>query len=225
MPHKSKVSGAERILSIEKYLRGETTSNHLAAVHNVACSSVKKWLQKYLSLGPNGLQQTSKNEFYSAELKITAVEVYLAGNGSLMEICKRYSIKSFTQLQNWILKYNGREQFISSGSGGTTIMTKGRATTYDERIEIVKFCIECQFNYAQTAETFRVSYRQVYTWTQKYLKYGVQALQDKRGKRKSVDNMTEVEKLRSQNKLLQADNKRQAIKRQQTCRLRLHQTG
>ncbi|MDT2242364.1 hypothetical protein P7H22_21130 [Paenibacillus larvae] len=34
-------------------------------------------------------------------------------------------------------------------------MTKGRTTTYDERVEIVRFCIEHQHNYAQTADKFR----------------------------------------------------------------------
>jgi transposase len=42
MAHKSKVSGAERIAAIEKYLGGETTLSHLAAVHNVTFSAVKK---------------------------------------------------------------------------------------------------------------------------------------------------------------------------------------
>lgn len=43
-------------------------------------------------------------------------------------------------------------------------MTNGRKTTYDERVEIVKYCIEHQNNYAETAE-YQVSYQQVYTWT------------------------------------------------------------
>lgn len=37
------------------------------------------------------------------------------------------------------------------------------------------------------------------------------ALQDKRGKRKSEDEMTEVEKLKAQNKLLEAENRRKQI--------------
>ncbi|MDO7789211.1 helix-turn-helix domain-containing protein, partial [Desulforamulus aquiferis] len=128
-----------------------------------------------------------------------------------MEICKRYGIKSTRQLRNWIFKYNGHETLKTSGSGGTPIMAKGRATTYDQRIEIVKYCIEHQQNYAETAQKFQVSYQQIYSWTNKYLTDGVDALQDKRGKRKSEDEMSEVEKLRAQNKLLQAENKRKQM--------------
>ncbi|MDT2191773.1 helix-turn-helix domain-containing protein [Paenibacillus larvae] len=90
-------------------------------------------------------------------------------------------------------------------------MTKGRTTTYDEEVEIVRFCIEHQHNYAQTADKFQVSYQQVYSWTNKYLTSGVDALQDRRGKRKSEDEMSEVEKLRAQNKLLQAENRRKQM--------------
>ncbi|MDT2288829.1 hypothetical protein P7H17_26115 [Paenibacillus larvae] len=45
----------------------------------------------------------------------------------------------------------------------------------------------------------------------KYLTSGVDALQDRRGKRKSEDEMSEVEKLRARNKLLQAENRRKQM--------------
>lgn len=211
MSRKTKISGPEKIAAIEKYLCGEDSLNHLATLLDVSFQSVKQWLQTYQSLGPNGLLNTSQNTSYSAELKKTAVEDYLAGGGSHMEICKRYGIQSTRQLRDWILKYNGHEKLKTSGIGGTPIMTKGRATTYNERVEIVKFCIEHQNQYAEAAQKFQVSYQQVYSWTNKYLKYGVGALQDRRGKRKSNDEMSEVEKLRAQNKLLEAENRRKQM--------------
>jgi transposase len=115
------------------------------------------------------------------------------------------------QLRNWILKYNSHEELKASGTGGMLIMTKGRKTTYDERIEIVKYCIDHQNNYTETAQKFQVSYQQVYTWTNKYEKDGINALQDKRGKRKDEDQMSEIEKLKAQNKLLEAQNRKQQM--------------
>jgi len=128
-----------------------------------------------------------------------------------MKICKKYGIKSTRPLRDWILKYNGHEKSKTSGIGGTPIMTKGRATTYEERIEIVKYCIEHQNNYAETAQKFEVSYQQIYSWTNKYFKNGVDELQDRRGKSKSEVEMSEVEKLRAQNKLLAAENIRKQM--------------
>ncbi|TJY37547.1 transposase [Cohnella pontilimi] len=211
MSHKAKISGFEKIEAIEKYLRGEDSLNHLASLLDVSFTSIKQWLQTYQSFGPNGLHNTSQNTVYSTELKTSAVEDYLAGGRSHMDICRRYGIKSTRQLRDWILKYNGHEMLKTSETGGSPIMTQGRATTFDERIEIVKFCIEHQHNYAQTAEKFQVSYQQVYSWVNKYLKSGAEALQDRRGKRKTEEEMSEVEKLKAQNKLLQAENRRQQM--------------
>ena len=39
-------------------------------------------------------------------------------------------------------------------------MTKGRKTTFEERVEIVQYCIAHNHNYAETAENHRVSYQQ-----------------------------------------------------------------
>jgi transposase len=211
MSRKAKILGQEKIAVIEKYLHGEDSLNHLATVLGVHPSTITQWLQTYQSLGPNGLLNTSKNTSYPAELKTKAVKDYLAGGGSYMELCKRYGIKSTRQLHNWIFKYNGHEKLKTSGTGGTPIMTKGRATTFDERVEIVKYCIEHQTNYAETAQKFQVSYQQAYSWTNKYINNGIGGLQDRRGKRKSEDEMSETEKLRAQNKLLEAEIKRKQM--------------
>ena len=86
MSHKAKISGTEKIATIEKYLRGEDSLNHIATLLDVAYQAVKRWLQTYQSLGPEGLLNTSKNTVYSVELKTLAVKDYLAGGGFYMEI-------------------------------------------------------------------------------------------------------------------------------------------
>lgn len=211
MGRKSKIPGFQKIEVIEKYLRGEDSLNNLAQELDISWASAKQWLQTYLSIGPDGLLETSKNSVYTKDFKNTVVNDYLSSNASLMDICKKYSIKSTSQLRKWILKYNSHEELKSSGTGGTKIMTKGRKTTYEERIDIVKYCIEHQNNYAETAEHFQVSYQQVYSWVIKYEKGGVESLQDKRGRRKSAEEMSELEKLKAENKLLQAENKRKEM--------------
>lgn len=74
MSRKAKISGPEKIVAIEKYLRGEDSLNHLATVLDVSYQSIKQWLQTYQSLGPNGLLNASKNTAYPPELKFTAVK-------------------------------------------------------------------------------------------------------------------------------------------------------
>ena len=86
-------------------------------------------------------------------------------------------------------------------------MTKCRKTTYNERVEIVAFCIENNDNYQLTSNKYKVSYQQVYTWVRKYKENGYESLRDNRGKRKNIDQMSETEKLNAQIRLLEAKNK------------------
>ena len=87
-------------------------------------------------------------------------------------------------------------------------MTNGRKTTYEERTEIVAFCISNNDDYQATADKFNVSYQQVYAWVRKYKANGYEALMDRRGKHKQATELTESEKLFAQLKLIEAENKR-----------------
>ena len=60
-----------------------------------------------------------------------------------------------------------------------------------------KNCIDCLGNgkdYQITAETYEVSYQQVYQWVKKYEEGGEEALKDKRGRKKEEAELTPEEK-------------------------------
>ena len=90
-------------------------------------------------------------------------------------------------------------------------MAKGRKTTQEERAEIVAFCIEHNTDYGLTVETYKVSYQQIYTWVRKYEEGGVDGLKDNRGRVKPVDEMSEIEKLKAEMKILEAKNRQLEI--------------
>ena len=69
------------------------------------------------------------------------------------------------------------------------------------------FCIEHGKDYPLTIQTYGVSYPQIYFWVRKYEEKGVDGLADGRGRTKAESEMDELEKLRAQNKLLQAQIK------------------
>ena len=153
-----------------------------------------------------------KNKKYSAELKIAAVKSYLAGEGGLRIISKRYGISDHSILRDWILWYNGHREFKERTSAkGEIYMTKGRKTTQEERAEIVAFCIEHNKDYGLTVETYNVSYQQIYAWVRKYEEGGIDNLRDNRGRSKPVEEMTEVEKLKAEMKILEAKNRQLEI--------------
>ena len=87
-------------------------------------------------------------------------------------------------------------------------MTKARKTTFKERIEIVKYCIANDRNYALTMEKYNVSYQQIYLWVRKYEQKGIDGLIDGRGKAKAESDLTEVDRLKAQNQILEAEKKR-----------------
>jgi transposase-like protein len=165
-------------------------------------------LKIYNDIGESNLIVSTKNKYYSDSIKLNAVKDYLDGKGSLRNICSIYKISSTHVLRNWIKKYNGHKTFKSHKKQGDRIMTNGRKTTYEERTEIVSFCISNNDDYQATADKFKVSYQQVYAWVRKYEANGYEALMDRRGKRKEAAELTESEKLSAQLKLIEAENRR-----------------
>ena len=204
----SKRTPEEIIQSVKRYQRGETSQGAEAKRLGVSKQAFQDWVRIYETYGESGFLRT-ENRRYSKELKLSAVQAYLNGEGSHAAICKKYGISSRTQLQNWIKMYNGHRELRPSGGRGSDIyMTKGKATTYEERLEIVSYCIEHGNDYTATIEKYGVSYQQIYSWVRKYNEKGAEGLVDKRGKCKPESEMTEVEKLRAENRLLEARNKR-----------------
>ena len=134
-----------------------------------------------------------------------AAEDYLSGGGSMREICKKYGISSlgyFSKVLLWHREFKER-----SSAKGEIYMIKGRKTTQEERAKIVAFCIEHNYDYGLTVETYNVSYQQIYAWVRKYEEGGVDKLKDNRGRTKSAEEMTEIEKLKAEMKILEAKNR------------------
>ena len=157
-------------------------------------------------------RRSHKNKKYSKELKLRAVQEYVNGENSQYGICRKYNISSHSILQGWIKWYNGhREMKRKNTAKGEIYMTKGRKTTQEERTEIVAFCIEHGKDYGLTVETYKVSYQQIYMWVRKYEEKGVKGLTDRRGKAKPEDELTEEDRLRQENKILQAKIKDQEM--------------
>lgn len=208
MGRKSKVSSEVKITAVEDYLKGEKSVLRISNELSVTKESVRQWIRIYQSIGASGLIHQSKNNTYTKELKISAIKDYLAGKGSLLDISLKYGLRSKSQLETWLMKYNGHEEIKSSGVGGNQIMTKGRKTTLEERIKIVKNCIENDKNFGETAKKFQISYQQVRNWVMKFEESGIDGLSDRRGKRKPEDELSEFEKLKAEMKLLEAKNKR-----------------
>lgn len=203
---------SKKIEAVETYKRGEGSKSSIAREYGVDRSSFQQWIANYEAMGPSGLAAQKMNNKYSVELKTAAVESYLRGEGSQLNICKRYQIRNKRQLHNWIRDYNGHKDLQATGGQGRGIyMTKGRSTTLEERIEIVSYCISNGKDYNSVIEKYGISYQQIYSWVRKYEQKGINSLIDKRGKCKSLEEMNEIERLQAENKMLKAENKQKEM--------------
>ena len=208
MPKKER-STEEIIQAVKSYLSGQGSMVIHAEALGVKPCRFYEWVVKYQIFGSVGLLPNTKRMQYSPETKQKAVEEYLNGGYSQADICKKYKIKDRKTLRDWIMVYNSHRKLRPSrGQGSDIYMTKGRNTTYEERVEIVSYCIENGDDYTAAVEKYGVSYQQIYSWVRKYNEKGAEGLVDKRGKRKSESEMTELEKLRAENRMLEARNKR-----------------
>ena len=208
MAFKHKFSYEEKVRILSEYLNGTYGFREICKRYSLNNGTLKNWKRLYETFGWSGLKTGSHGSHYSRETKEAAVRDYLAHSLTVPEILKKYKIRSGTQLKRWVLKYNGHEKLKASGTGGTAIMTEGRKTTFEERIEIVQYCIAHDRNYAETAEKYKISYQQARNYTVKYETGGVEALKDNRGKRKTLEEMSELERLRAENKILRAEKER-----------------
>lgn len=196
MPHEQKLSPEEKVKLVLRCINGEISQQQAAREAGVNVSSVERWIVRYESEGVDSFLTCKKNRVYSPELKLAAVREYLSGKGGYRQISKKYKIRSEKLLGQWIKVYNAHGDFRSvTHSEGGSYMKQGRETTYEERVQIVKECIESGKNYGAMALKHRVSYQQVRTWTLRFEEMGAAGLEDRRGKRKKDQTpRTELEK-------------------------------
>lgn len=193
---------------IVAYEKGNYSLKELCSKYQIAQTSLKEWIMEFEKHGSEGLKRSTSWKPYSKELKEAAVLDYLSGELSQYEIVRKYEISSRSVLRRWISKYNSHRDLKDTSKGRTNSMTKGRKTTWDERIQIVLDCLENGKDYQVTAETYEISYQQVYQWVKKYEDGGDEALKDKRGRKKEEAELTPEEIVQLQIKKLERENER-----------------
>ena len=217
---KSKIAYEMKVEIVRDYLNGKVGYTESVRRANNSMSLFRQWVEQYKTGGAEALLPQSKNNSYSTETKLIAVRQYLAGKGSMEKICKKYGIRSIERLRNWIKVYNAHGDFNSvKHSGGGSYMKQGRDTTKEERLAIVKECLESGKNYGAMALKHKVSYQQVRTWTLRFEEMGEAGLEDRRGQRKKDQTprteleAAQIEIERLKHKLYMAEMERDLLKK------------
>ena len=151
-----------KLRAVREYLAGSGSLNKIAEKYGVYRSTLQKWLLNYELFGEAGLQHRLQNQHYPETLKRQAVESYLSGQLSIEAVCKKYQLRSRSQLERWIVLYNGQKELRSPGGKQKGIrMTR---TSYEKRKAAVEYCMEHVRDYKATAAGFGCTYQQIYGW-------------------------------------------------------------
>lgn len=196
---KSKYSPEFRAKLCQAYIDGKGSMNSIAQSFGIDRSTFKSWLDVFHIHGIHAFISSSGNKSYTKEFKLYCVKEVTKGNNSINGIAARENVAR-SILREWVRLYNANIELRDYTPKREVYMAEARRkTTIEERKEIVKYCINNNRNYKDTAALYDVSYGQVYSWVKKYDANGEGALIDKRGIHKTDDEVDELERLRREN--------------------------
>ena len=200
---------------VKKHLEDGISYWKFGKEYGIEASIIRRWGHKYETFGEDGLEKQNADLCnYSAEFKKKIVLEYLGGNITSQDLAAKYKIHAPSTVRTWIKQYNNHEDLTNSRKEGVYLMAKNGArknTTLEERINIVEECINTGCNYASTANKYGCSYGQVYAWVRKYKDKGIEGLYDRRGKNKAISQLSDIEKLKAENRLLKAQTQQQQM--------------
>lgn len=216
MGRKPKYTKEIKIQAIQEYLDGKKSVNQITNELQCSKKAFRLWLDFYHSIGESVFNEKTHNKQYTKELKLQVVNEYLNGLGSLKDLINKYKIHSESTLRKWVLLYNSGKEIKDYLPNHEVYTMKARKVAYEERIEIVNYCISHDKNYKATADKYNVPYARVYSWVKLVNTNGYESLRlQKKGPKpkyliepKTVDELKdiEIEKLRLENERLRIEN-------------------
>lgn len=201
MGRKAKYTAQQKVQACTDYLSGKKSAIQIARELGMTRNGarlVREWAAKYRVYGCLAFEQTHTNKSYSKEFKEMVVKEYLSGRESYTSLAIKYNIPSRSTINGWISRYNNHIELKDYDPKREVYMAERRKTTLEERLEIVRYCLDHDRDIKNTASLYKCSYAQVYSWVRKYEKNGEQALIDKRGIRKKEEELTDLEKAQRQ---------------------------
>lgn len=208
MSKRCKYAAEQKFEILQEYADGKLSQDQICSKYHINNSTFRSWRYKFETYGLVGLNESKVHKEYPLELREQAVRECIEGLDSIRGVARKYGISNDSVLIGWIKRYNGHRQLGTARKGRSQAMTKGRATTWKERIEITEFCIAHNKDYQKAMETFKVSYQQIYSWVRKYEDGGINALKDGRGRTKAESELTPQEVQNLTMKKLEAENQR-----------------
>lgn len=200
MSRKSKYSPEQKVKACLEYLSGKKSATQIGIELGIGNknktrrNTVLQWVKMYSVNGKDAFVERAHNAHYSKEFKENVVREYLSGKQSILDLKAKYNIPGKSTIQSWVKKYNDYIELKDYDPKPEVYMANTLKTTYEERLEIVEYCLAHDRDIKGTALKYGCNYAQLYQWVRKYETYGEEALIDRRGKRKKEEELSDLEK-------------------------------
>ena len=212
MGRKTKYTVGQKVKACEDYMNGSKSARQIAGELQMGKRGralVMEWARLYKINGSSIFENSKGNHSYTREFKENVVKAYLEGKGSIVDLAAEYGIPKPYTISGWVKKYNEHIELKDYDPAPEVYMADTLKTTKEERIEIVKYCLEHNRDIKGTAAHFGGQYAQIRQWVIKYETRGEDGLDDRRGKRKPEEELSELEKANRRIKLLEKQNEEQ----------------
>ena len=211
MDKRSKFTKEVKIAAVKRYIEGCIGSASLAREVGCDRKQILRWVYAYKERGEAAFRDSTKhNASYTKEFQSNAVEYYFQ-HGSIDQTAAKYGI-SGSVLQKWIKAYKNGTLKDKIPMPEVYHM-KGRRTTFEERKEIVHYCLSHDKNYKETAKTYSLPYSRVFNMVKKYEQEGEEGIMDAKTKN-ALHPLTEIEKLQKENERLKKELELEKLKRE-----------
>ena len=106
MSNKVKFTPEQKMFLVLKFRELKISLSAFSRIYNVERTAIHRWSIKYDNEGFKGLEEIKKPTKYSSHTLICAVEDYLTGNFSMLQIVKKYNLSGDSVLRQWLKWYN-----------------------------------------------------------------------------------------------------------------------
>ena len=106
MSNKVKFTPEQKMFLVLKFRELKISLSAFCRMYNVERTAIHRWSIKYDNEGLKGLEEIKKHTKYSSHTLIHAVEDYLTGNFSMLQIVKKYNLSGDSVLRQWLKWYN-----------------------------------------------------------------------------------------------------------------------
>jgi transposase-like protein len=205
-----KYTTKQKVQACEDFLSGKYSTIEIAHKLNMGKEgrcSIYRWINRYRVYGSKCFVHQPHNATYTKEFKEAAIQEYLAGKGSAEDLSIKVNILSPSRLRQWVLMYTEGKETKGYHPKPEVYVAERKKATAEERRQMVDYCLEHNKDYKGTASTYGVSYSQIFTWVRKYLIEGEDGLKDNRGRRKPLEELSEVEQQKRMIEKLERKNK------------------